>query len=189
MVGEFGKPGIYKITSSTRLSEIYERGLNPQAFPSGAILTRVSVKEREKLALKRAELELAGILASAVTSGIIKQSPSDVFSIIGLLNNLGSTDAIGRVIAEMDPRKIDINSSQNFVLEVRDTIFMPKIPNTVTIVGEVLSPITAPYNPRYSKTDYIKLAGGFKESANASKSYILLPNGKSLPGGNGYQDL
>ena len=34
LVGEFGKPGIYKITSSTRLSEIYERaGLNPQAFP------------------------------------------------------------------------------------------------------------------------------------------------------------
>ena len=101
------------------------------------------------------------------------------------MNNLGSTDAIGRVIAEMDPRKIDINSSQNFVLEAGDTIFMPKIPNTVTIVGEVLSPITAPYNPRYSKTDYIKLAGGFKESANASKSYILLPNGKSLQGGNG----
>ena len=50
----------------------------------------------------------------------------------------GSTDAIGRVIAEMDPRKLILISQTcrgwRYYLHT-------KILNTVTIVGEVLSPI------------------------------------------------
>jgi polysaccharide biosynthesis/export protein len=182
LVGEFEFPGRYKLEDGTRLVDIYKRagGIKSSGFPLGGILTRESVKEKEILALKRAEEELSDILASAVVSGVLTQSTSDVVALMSLMTNVKNTEPTGRLISELNPIKIERGDlSLNIILKPGDTIYIPKPSNTITIVGSVLNPVSVPYNPSLSFKDYIQLAGGFKEYADEEKGYIILPNGKS----------
>ena len=63
---------------------------------------------------------------------------------------------------------------------------MPEITNTVTIMGDVLNPVTVPYNPKYDLDDYITLAGGYTSSADKSKTYAILPTGASIKIGSSF---
>ena len=56
---------------------------------------------------------------------------------------------------------------------------MPKMNNTVTIVGQVLNPVTVPHKVGTSFNEYLKMAGGLKKEADKRKIYAVLPNGVS----------
>ena len=184
LVGEFKYPGVYPINSNTTISELYERagGTTDNAFPIGAIFTRTSVLEREEAALERAQAEIGSILASAVTSGMLEKSSTDLIGLLKLMNEISVVEPIGRLVAELDPYQIRKNPSLDILLENRDTIYMPKITSTVTIQGNVLNPVTVPYELNSSIRDYINLAGGYQDTADRDKVYVLLPNGKAIPG-------
>ena len=65
------------------------------------------------------------------------------------------------------------------MLEEGDSIFIPKLNSTVTIVGSVLNPITVPFNNGFNAKDYLKLAGGYSKTADKGSTYIIFPNGVS----------
>lgn len=181
LVGAFKYPGIYKIDDKTQILDIYRLagGLLPNAYKHGAILTRESIKIREKIALSKAEIELANLLASAAMSGIATQSSQDILGIYELITSIGQVEPSGRLVAEMDPNVISRDPSKNILLQAGDTIYMPEIPSSVSVVGNVLNPISLPYEPGKPIGYYIKQAGGFNSNADASQAYIMLPNGAS----------
>lgn len=182
IIGEFNFPGTYIIAAETRLSEIYDRsgGLTANAYPEGAILTRDSIRTNEENSLSRARSELADILASAVTSGIIQQSTTDLLSLVNLMNDVSNAAPVGRLVADLKPNTINFDKSLDIILQPGDIIYMPKISNTVTVMGSVLNPVTVPFVDGNTIEDYVKLAGGYKDYADKSKSYVLQPNGSSL---------
>lgn len=182
LVGEFKYPGTYKIEKNTSVLDLINRagGISSKAFPLGAILSRKSIKDTEEAALKKAEQELADILASAVTSGVIEQSSEDIIGLMALMQQIGSTGPVGRLVTELDPIKLSRNRALDILLEPGDTLYMPPPRNTVTITGNVLNPVTVPFSPEYRLNDYVQLAGGFKDSAEQGKSYVLQPNGLSF---------
>ena len=182
LVGAFKYPGIYKIDNKTKLLDIYKLagGLLPNAYKHGAILTRESIKIREKIALNKAEVELANLLASAAMSGIASQSSQDILGIYELITSIGQVEPSGRLVAEMDPNVLSRDPSKNLLLQGGDTIYMPEIPSSVSVVGNVLNPISLPYEPGKPIGYYIKQAGGFNSNADASKAYVMLPNGSSF---------
>ena len=92
----------------------------------------------------------------------------------------GVTSAVGRLVADLDPRVINKDLSKNLLLHPGDVLYMPKRLNTVTVVGSVLNPVTIPYDPKHSVSKYIEFAGGYKDYADPDKSYVLLPNGMSI---------
>lgn len=181
LVGEFKSPGVYPLSSQTTLLDLYERagGLTSNAYPVGGILTRKTVLELEKDSLKKAERELADILASGVTSGQIEQKTSDVLALITLMNEISAATPTGRLVTSLEPSEIKKDLTKNILLEPGDVIYMPKMLSTVTVVGSVLNPVTVPYSPRLNVNDYVKLAGGYKDYADSSKTYVILPNGMS----------
>ena len=181
LVGEFINPGIYPISDGSLLSELYERsgGLTSYAYPLGGILTRNSIKDVESQALERAKAELSEILASAVASGYLKQNSTDLIGLISLMTNMSNAESVGRLVAELNPTQIRTTPALDLTLEDGDIIYMPKMQNTVTIVGQVLNPVTVPHNVGSSFKSYIKLAGGLKKEADKSKIYAVLPNGIS----------
>jgi polysaccharide biosynthesis/export protein len=181
IMGEVAFPGLYSINSNTTVADLYNQagGLLASAYPEAGILSRESVKEIEKSALAKAEAELADILGSAITSGIIDQSTTDVLSLVTLMNEISSTQPVGRLITELNPSKLKQKPQLNITLQPGDAIFIPKRNNIVTIYGSVLNPVTVPYNPKYSLNDYIELAGGYKDYADDKKTYYILPNGKA----------
>jgi protein involved in polysaccharide export with SLBB domain len=181
LVGEFINPGIYPISDGSLLSELYERsgGLTSYAYPLGGILTRNSIKDVESQALERAKAELSEILASAVASGYLKQNSTDLIGLISMMTNMSNAESVGRLVAELNPTQIRTTPALDLTLEDGDVIYMPKMQNTVTIVGQVLNPVTVPHNVGASFKSYIKQAGGLKKEADKSKIYAVLPNGIS----------
>ena len=186
--GQFVNPGTYQITKDTRLSQIYERagGLTSNAFPLGGMLTRESVRKIEQKAINRSKAELSEILSSAVASGYLQQNSTDLIGLIGLMTSLDDAKATGRLVTELNPTIIKTIPSLDIALHDGDTIYMPKLLNTVTVVGQVLNPVTVPHKAGEKFDYYLKLAGGTKKEADRSKIYVLQPNGVSLRRKNGF---
>ena len=181
LVGEFENPGVFLVSKGTKLSELYERagGITSQAYPLGGILTRESIKESEIKALKRSQAELTEILASAVASGYLKQNSTDLIGLIGMMSSIESAEPIGRLVTELNPTQFKTDPSLDIPLETGDVIYMPMMQNTVTIVGQVLNPVTVPHKVGTSFNGYLKQAGGLKKEADKGKVYAVLPNGIS----------
>ncbi|MDA9916715.1 SLBB domain-containing protein [Gammaproteobacteria bacterium] len=181
LVGEFKNPGIYPILRGIKISEIYARagGLSAQAYPLGGILTRNSIQLIESEALARAKSELSEILASAVASGYLKQNSTDLVGLVSLMTSMSNSKSIGRLVTELNPTKIAVNPSLDITLKDGDIVYMPPLQNTITIVGQVLNPVTVPHKVGNSFDDYLKLAGGLKKGADKGKIYAVLPNGVS----------
>ena len=189
LTGEFENPGIYPITKDTRLSDIIERagGVSSQAYPLGGIFTRESIKASELNALQRSKAELSEILSSAVASGYLKQNSTDLIGLISLMTSLDDARAVGRLVTELNPIKIETTPSLDIEVHDGDEIYMPKLVNTVTIVGQVLNPVTVPHKAGENFDYYLRLAGGTKKEADRSKIYALQPNGVSLRRKNGFK--
>lgn len=182
LVGEFNNPGIYSIDGSTTLMDVYDRagGLTRNAYPLGGIFTRDSVKDQETKAIERAKQELTEILSSAVTSGYLKDNSTDLVSLVALMTNISNVESIGRLVTELNPAVISRNPAKDTLLESGDIIFMPSIKNVVTVVGQVLNPVTIPFETGSSFSEYIEMSGGLKNDADESRIYAILPNGTSI---------
>lgn len=71
------------------------------------------------------------------------------------------------------------NTASNLLLENGDRIEIPKEKQTVTVIGEVLSPTTVAYQPNFNFREYIAQAGGFSDSAFVKKTYVRYANGST----------
>lgn len=70
-------------------------------------------------------------------------------------------------------------SPSNLLLENGDRLEIPKEKQTVTILGQVLSPTTVAYQPNFNFRDYVAQAGGFADSAFIKKTYVKYANGST----------
>ena len=181
LIGQFNNPGVYKIESKETLSDVVIRagGLREDAYPLGGIYTRESIKIKEQQALEKASKELADLLSTAITSGYLKQDSADLMNLMSIMNQANTIEASGRLITNLDINSIR-NTKDDFFIVSGDTFYMPQRPNSVTISGNVLNPLTVSYSPELSYKDYVNLAGGFKENAAAKNTFIILPNGKTI---------
>lgn len=187
--GEFVNPGTYEISKNTTISQIYDRagGLTSDAYPLAGVFTRDSIRRIEQDAISRSKAELSEILSSAVASGYLKQNSTDLIGLISLMTSLDDAKAVGRLVTELNPNAIEATPSLDIALHDGDVIYIPKLLNTVTVVGQVLSPVTIPHKVGEKFDYYIKLAGGLQKEADKSKIYVLQPNGVSLRRKNGMQ--
>jgi polysaccharide biosynthesis/export protein len=180
LIGEFRSPGKYKLKRGESLLSMINRagGYTNLAFPEGGILTRESVKIREKLGLERAKNELRDSISTAITSGVVKNAtPESIEQLIEFANNLDSVEALGRLVSEFRLKELKNDPQKNNLLVSGDTIYIPKKNRTVTISGHVLNPVTVNYMPGFSVEDYIRLAGGFRTGADKSSTYFISPTG------------
>jgi protein involved in polysaccharide export with SLBB domain len=184
LVGEFVRPGLYQIRRGERLSEVVTRagGLTPQAYPYGAIFTRERTREAEKQAFERAARELEIALAAALTqrtSGAQVAAGADALR--ALANQLRNAEPVGRVVIESDPTVLQVRPELDTVLEGGDRLFMPKRPNSVTVIGDVLNEGTLQFVPGARVDEYIDKAGGLRGTADDARVFVVLPNGEAQP--------
>ncbi|MEQ9639388.1 MAG: SLBB domain-containing protein, partial [Alphaproteobacteria bacterium] len=179
--GEFVRPGVYDIRRGERLSTVIARagGVTQQAYPYGAVFTRERVKEAQERDFKRAARELNSALAAAASRGDIAV---DALANLQLISaQIGSVEALGRVVTESDPTVLQVRPELDVVLEPGDRLFIPKRPSFVTVVGDVLNPGALQFISGTGADDYIRQAGGFQSSADESKVFVVYPNGVAEP--------
>ncbi|MBI3171380.1 MAG: SLBB domain-containing protein, partial [Hydrocarboniphaga effusa] len=187
--GEFRLPGRYNIIKGETLSQLIARvgGLTESAYPYGAVFTRESAKRAEEQSFRRVADELQNALVTAVTSGAIRNESASAVPAVGeMIKQLRIQKAVGRVVVEADPRKLQERPELDIPLEPGDRIFIPKQPTTVTVIGQVLNPGTVGYDSRNDAAEYIELAGSYSQASDEDRMFLVLPNGSARPISTGF---
>ena len=67
----------------------------------------------------------------------------------------------------------------NIEVQTGDKIHIPRRPNSVSVIGEVLKSTSMQYHPQYDLSDYLDSAGGFNGNADIKRVYVIGPNGQA----------
>lgn len=190
--GEVRFPGRYPIRRGETLRSVIERagGLSSIAFTRGAVFSRQELKQREAEQIAKLSERLKSDLAAlAVQSGQVKEgqdAAQGAMTAQGLLSQLQSTTAIGRLVIDVDRLVAGrIGSSADIVLRDGDELFIPKIRQEVTIIGEVQNSISLLHRAGLKRDDYIDLSGGFTRRADQSRAYVVRADGSVVAGASG----
>jgi protein involved in polysaccharide export with SLBB domain len=178
--GELVFPGTYVFGKGETLSSVIRRagGFTDEAFVSGSVFLRESLKEREQLEIDR----LIGLLNEEVAGDQLRDTNSglevDQEKIAAqktAIESLSSSVATGRLVIPL--QDIMANSFEDLVLKDGDRLLIPKVNQEVTILGEVRRPTSYLFDPDISPLDYIKQSGGFKDRADKKGVFIVKADG------------
>ncbi|MGD0864570.1 MAG: SLBB domain-containing protein [Rhizomicrobium sp.] len=185
IAGQVRYPGTFDITRGERISSILERagGLTDEAYPYGAVFTRVSaaILEAEGNAREASELQ-AGIAAQTTNPNV---NATAMTYLQTLVQTLQKQPALGRITVTADPAILSVKANLDMTLEPGDFIYIPKRPSTVAVSGEVLNPGAFQYKEGMSVDDYLQLAGGANDAAESSETFIIMPDGTARPASGG----
>jgi len=170
ITGEVEFPGTYAIQKkSERLSEIIQRagGFTSEAFLPGVVFLR------PKLAKDIESKNLVSIVqqtqeAILDTSGSIVRPPL-LFKYSG--------DQLARIIIDID-KVLKGVPEDDIVLEMGDSIHVPKTPTGVTVIGMVASSGTIHWIKGKNVKYYVERAGGYTRNADKSSIRLVRANGK-----------
>ena len=186
--GEVFFPGIYQIRKEERLSDILKRagGYTEYAYLYGAMFTRESVKELQKERLdefaRRLEKEVAHMTSREVQTALSPEDMAAQSQLVSiqkvLLENLKSVEPTGRVVVDLKPIDNLAKTTADMVLEDGDTIFIPKKPSTINVLGAVYNPTALAFDEKEKKIrHYLAMTGGPTENARENAMYVVQANG------------
>jgi len=190
--GEVAHPGGYGIQPGERLSSIVARagGLLPTAYPYGAILERVELREIEEKS--RANL-IEQIKEEARDVKLVPDMDQDdqakakatVLQYKKTIANLENTPPAGRLVIHISSDvKRWANTPADVQVRAGDTIYIPKRPSMVLLDGAVYHPTGVTYKPGKDAGWYLKQAGGPTAMANRKGTFVIRADG-SVIGGSG----
>jgi len=188
--GEVRFPGVYSIRKGETLSSLIERagGFTDEAFLEGAIFTRKSIKEaQEKLREDYLERENRNILAeqqALLLRGGTGMDPARITESLkmrqDLLNYIASAKIEGRMVIKILPLSQLKGSKYDILLEDGDTLTIPQVPSSITVLGSVNNPTSIPYEPGKGVDYYIAKTGGLTKHADRSGIYVIKANGEAV---------
>lgn len=174
--GEVKFPGRYTIQRGEMLSDLIERagGLSRNAFMQGVVYTRESVKERERLQLKKITEQLrADIATKSLSEAGVQTSPQDAMLMI---NQLENQPPVGRLVLDV-PAILAGDMTADIPVEDGDLFYIPRTDYTVSVVGEVQHASSHRFKDNMTVEDYLSLAGGLRKRADEERIYVIKANG------------
>ena len=183
--GEVKHAGTFGIRPGERLSSILERagGFQPGAYPYGAVLQRVQVRELEAkqqdeliLRVKDSERDLELLPDTDPRQKQSKEAALAQYQTT--LTELSSNPPVGRVDIRISSNigrwK---NSSADIEVRAGDTLVIPKKPDFVMVSGQVFNPTAVSYRPGKSAKWYLSQSGGPTTLANKKGIFVIRADG------------
>ena len=173
--GEIQFPGTYYLREGETLASILQRagGFTNEAFPEALRYISVATREVQKANVNRLVERFRRENASRVSVGVTEQYSSEVNDdyVSSVVDSFQ-----GRIILDM-PRILSGDRSADVLLQDGDVVEVPRLVETVTVVGEVYEPGTFRYAGGMDEKDYIALAAGLTERARKKNIYVIRANG------------
>ena len=198
ITGEVYFSGIYPFAENQTLGDLIRRAGGITKFGSykAAYFQRESLKqdELERLSVAKEALKRK-ILLSSQSSALGKENNALDADMIEALSSLiagGSTteedQTMGRLVIDLE--SIMRGLVEDIVLEDGDTLHIPRLQQSVSVIGEVFVENTHFYKDGLSVDDYVNLSGGITEYANEANIYLIKVDGRvvvsSLIAGNSF---
>ena len=196
VIGYVKYPGVYSISEKTTLYDVLKKagGFLPNAYPQGIVILRRSIAELQKQRLQKAislmrqqlEKEEAGIMQSDLTPGELKARQAAFEAKRRLLEELQRSQVAGRIAGVIVPKNLEKlkDSPYNIILNDGDQIFIPKVPGSILVFGEVYNPSALVYVKGMTVRDYIAEAGGLTRDADKENIFVIKANGSVVTSGN-----
>lgn len=170
--GAVDYPGTYIMNSDNVVNDLYKLigDFKPQAFLKGIVFTRESIRDRQLKSIQKSKEDLNRAL-------LISQQKGKPIGDINIINALSTTiepENLGRISGDFSPGSL---SAQKTILLDGDKIIIPRNPNVINVMGEVLNPIAFEYDRRITVRSAIENSGGFKDYASKNKVYVIKSNG------------
>jgi protein involved in polysaccharide export with SLBB domain len=187
VLGEVRFPGSYPIRRGETLRSVIERagGLTGLAFPKGSVFTREELRQREAAEVARlAERLQSDLAATSIQAGQAaegQQAAQGAVTALGLLGQLRATKAVGRLVIDLDRVLAGgVGSTADLSLRDRDQLVVPKIPQEVTVLGEVQNVTSHLFRAGLSRDDYLNLSGGLTRKADKQRVYVVRADGSVI---------
>ena len=174
--GRVKNPGSYFITEGETLSNLIVRagGYTNDAYIYGAALFREDALEKQT---QYAQLNYSDTV-NFIISNIGRPGTSVNSSALDLLaEELRSQTPNGRILAEFNLDKL-ADGENDIRLMHNDRIVVPPMQKVIYTFGDFRNPSNSKYDPKLTVSDYIKLAGGLKESS-FNEIVVIDPDGKT----------
>jgi polysaccharide export outer membrane protein len=186
--GEVLFPGAYQLRREERLSSIIQRagGFTDNAYLRGAIFTRESIKKAQQDRLneliRQMEIEGAHYSSAEAQAALSKEDVAAQSEFLAaqraLVAKLREARATGRVVISLLPASVMRDASLDMVLEDGDSLYVPKSPGTVNVLGAVYNPNALIFEEQRPEVSYyLKKTGGPTDNAEADKMYIVRVDG------------
>tara|TARA_X000000950_G_scaffold38472_1_gene41101 strand:+ start:12860 stop:15172 length:2313 start_codon:yes stop_codon:yes gene_type:complete len=177
--GEVKNPGTYAMLPGSTLQDLYKKagGLKSSASTKSIALTRESIRLREQRAINVARENLIKGLVDNIANVASQNVNAVNGELISLLTLAYSVSPSGRLAGDLAP---DTDVANDLVLNNGDVVKVFTKPQTISIAGEVNSPLTVYFDKKYSFKDYLKLAGGYTDSSDKGRIYIIKSDGTAL---------
>ena len=172
IIGAVEFPGTYTLSNDSTISDLYNVAgdFKKEAFFEGIILKRELIKERQLKSIEKVKEDLNKYLLT------LNQQGKNIGSIdaIQALSETIEPENLGRLAGNFSPKS---NSSANTNLFDGDVIIVPKVPNSISVFGEVLNPLSFEYSKDLRVSSAINQAGGYQQFADKRRVYIIKANG------------
>lgn len=130
-----------------------------------------------------------GIAGSA---GDVAGGAMDAFralpSVISQARILGVKELIPseRIIVDIQKAVANPEEADNLILQNEDSLFIPQMPSTVSVIGAVMRPTVIAHGKNGIASnndvrDYINLAGGYQTDADIEKTIVFRVDGSIIP--------
>jgi len=170
--GAVDYPGTYTMNANSVVNDLYELigDFKSEAFLEGIIFTRESVRNRQRQSILKSKEDLNKALLTISQKG---DSIGDI-SIIRALSESIEPESLGRIAGDFSPES---KSAYKTILLDGDSIFVPKNPNAINVLGEVLNPIAFEYDKKITVRTAIDNSGGYQDYADKRRVYVIKSNG------------
>ncbi|MBK6348594.1 MAG: SLBB domain-containing protein [Proteobacteria bacterium] len=191
--GEVKFPGVYPIKRGETMRSLIARagGLTSMAYPQGSLFTREYLKEREREQIRvltdRMRQDLSSLALQSAQSGAQMATQASETLNIGqsLLKDLQAAEPVGRLVIDLDTvLAAQPDRVSDLVLRDGDHLRIPKMPQEVTVIGEVQNATSHLYMPNLTRDDYLSMSGGVTRRADGKRIYVVRASG-SVDGGSG----
>ena len=183
--GEVKHAGSYGIRPGERLSSILERagGFEPSAYPYGAILQRVLVRELEAkqrdemvLRVKDAESNLELLPDTDPKQKRAKEAALAQYQTT--LTQLNANPPTGRVNIRISSNlKGWKNTPADIEVRAGDTLTIPKRPDYVMVTGQVFNPTAVSFRAGKNAKWYLSQSGGPATLADKKSIFVIRADG------------
>jgi protein involved in polysaccharide export with SLBB domain len=173
--GEHNSAQEYVLPYGSRLQNLISRIVPTSNADIQSIqLFRQSVKQRQKelLVTSLRSLETAMLTARSGSSDEARLRKDEADLTLQWIERAKQVEPLGQVQIAQNANKGDM------LLENGDILRIPRNDSLVLVSGEVLFPNAVAFQPKLRLSDYIRLSGGYTQSADASRVVIARRDGR-----------
>lgn len=184
--GEVKQSGAFKIQDGETLRNLIARlGVTDRAYVFAIEVSRESVRRSQQEQLDEASKRFMRDLEVGASQQLAATTDKDAIVVINAAverqrenaQRMANIKAKGRIVLELPDGNAQIKNLPDLVLRDGDSVFVPRRPDTVDVLGAVFQQNSFIYRPSRNVTDYLKLAGGASQTADESQMYVIRADG------------